>query len=570
MLLLSAACLTAQTREDVLAALRKAGEFYRNKVSTQGGYHFYYAEDLSYGRSEQSEGPTTVENQREATPIVGMTFLEAWDATGDRFYLEAARAAAMALVRGQHCSGGWDYFIEFDPAKRKAYPYRSDGNCGAVKRPASAAEWSQPYTTLDDNTTQACLRLMMRTDRALEFKDAAIHEAARYALDKLMQAQYPNGAWPQRFYEPPDAARFPVRKAAYPDSWPRTWPGPNYRHLYTFNDNSISDMIDTLLEAARIYKEPRYRAAAERGGDFMLLAQMPDPQPAWAQQYDVDMHPAWARAFEPPSVTGGESQGVMKSLLVLYQETGKRKYLDAVPRALEYLKRSALPPADHAVEARSRMPQGAPVLARFYELKTNRPLYITKGTRVSVDGRPTVLMDGYQLSYTDESVITHYNVLVSGDQLPLLEAEHQRLVSADAASIRRPDKLHGLSPWSEYPLAGARPAQFPPRSTADAREQAARGPRRRRPASVPDILAAMDSRGAWVEEGSIGKADKIVSVFAAKDMVVQIGKQTLPLKENETLDVFQGTVPPRERIIRSQTFARNIEALLAWLRAHPK
>ena len=85
--------------------MRKAAEFYWKKVSTQGGYHYYYAEDLSYGRSEHGEGPTQIEVQREATPIVGLTYLRAWEITGDRFYLEAARAAAEALIQGQHCSG---------------------------------------------------------------------------------------------------------------------------------------------------------------------------------------------------------------------------------------------------------------------------------------------------------------------------------------------------------------------------------------------------------------------------------------------------------------------------------
>ena len=159
--------LAAQSRQDILSAMKQASQFYLNKVSKEGGYHYYYAEDLSYGRSEHAEGLTMVENQREATPIVGMTYLEAFDTTKDPFYLEAARATAMALVKGQHCSGGWDYSIEFDPAKRKRYPYRVDDNCSAVNRPAGAEIWSQPYTNLDDNTTQACLRLLMRVDKAL-------------------------------------------------------------------------------------------------------------------------------------------------------------------------------------------------------------------------------------------------------------------------------------------------------------------------------------------------------------------------------------------------------------------
>jgi uncharacterized protein YyaL (SSP411 family) len=117
----------AALREQAKAALRRAVEFYRTKVATEGAYHFAYAEDLSYGRSEMSEGPTRIEVQRDGTPIVGMAYLEAYEATRDGYYLEAARDVARALVKGQYCSGGWDYYIEFDPQKRPQFPYRADG-----------------------------------------------------------------------------------------------------------------------------------------------------------------------------------------------------------------------------------------------------------------------------------------------------------------------------------------------------------------------------------------------------------------------------------------------------------
>jgi hypothetical protein len=99
-------------------------------------------------------------------------------------------------------------------------------------------------------------------------------------------------------------------------------------------------------------------------------------------------------------------------------------------------------------------------------------------------------------------------------------------------------KLRGLSPWSHL--------------DSPMRE-------------VGEIIARMDARGAWVAEGNIGKADRVVSVFAARDMVITIGDRVLPLKENETLEVFQGTERPRGRIIRSEIFARNVEALCAFL-----
>jgi PelA/Pel-15E family pectate lyase len=528
------------------AALRKAVEFYRTQVATGGGYHFAYTEDLSYGRSEQSEGRDRVEIQRDGTPIVALAYLEAYDATGDRYYLEAARDVALVLVKGQYCNGGWSYVIELTPERRAQQPYRADGRC----QPATPTAGADRPATLDDNVTQAAVRVLMRVDRDLGFKDAAIHDAARFALDSLVKAQYPNGAWPQRYARFPDPAAFPVTRASYPESWPRTWPGGSYFEHYTFNDNSIADAIDAMLEAARIYNEPRYLASAEKGGDFILLAQMPDPQPGWAQQYDRDMHPAWARRFEPPSITGGESQSIMRTLMLLYRETGNRRYLEPLPRALAYYQRSLLPPASAPSEARRRAcPGQTPCAARFYELKTNRPLYITKGTRVTALDQGAATVDGYELSYSDASVITHYAVLVSGGGFANIAREFQQLQAAAASSVRRPDRLRGLSPWSDSsPAGGQRPVP--------------------NEARVRSVLDGMDARGAWVEDGTIGRADRLVSVFAGRDLVVRFGGQSLPVKENDTLEVFAGPEPPRERIIRSRTFADHVGVLSSYLAQH--
>ena len=541
-LLLVAAGLGAQTpsADEALRAMRKAASFYRQKVSTEGGYHFYYTSDLSYGRSEHGEGLSQVEVQREATPIVALAYLDAYESTGEREFLEYARAAAHALARGQLCTGGWDYLIEFDPAKRSQFQYRSDKNCGDDKR---------GVTNLDDNVTQAAVRVLMRVDKALGFGDATVHEAALFALDRLVAAQYPIGAWPQRFKKLPDFSKFPVKKASIPDSWSRKWPGAGYESHYTFNDNTIADAIDMMLEAARIYNEPRYRASAEKGGQFILLAQLPEPQPAWAQQYDAEMRPAWARVFEPPSVTGGESQSVMRILMTLYRETADRKYLEPIPRALAYLKRSFVPRGD--AEVFRRLPEG-PVLARFYELKTNRPLYITKGYRLSVAGLGSRMVDGYEISYSPESVITHYGVLTSGQDVADIEREYTELAKMDPRAARRPDRLYGLSPWSDP--RGGRPAA----------------------ADVRRLIDSMDERGAWTKTGTIGRPNRLVFAYAARPMVLRIGKgradgsagddpnsrsQVITLSENDTVEIFSGPEPPPEKIISSADFARNLTRL---------
>jgi hypothetical protein len=139
---------------------------------------------------------------------------------------------------------------------------------------------------------------------------------------------------------------------------------------------------------------------------------------------------------------------------------------------------------------------------------------------------------------------------VSGAWVAEVEQQYRALQNADPVSLKRPDRLHGLSPWSVRSFDGARDRPAPV-ANLEARVRA--------------VVDAMDPRGAWVEEGSIGKANRLVSVFAAKAMVVTLGGKALPMKENDTLEVFAGAEPPKQRVIRSRTFAENIGALSAYL-----
>ena len=411
-------------------ALHEAASFFRKQVATNASYLWRYSADLKHGEGEGAALRTTAWVQPPGTPTVGEAYLSAYHLTKDSVYLNAAVETAIGLTKGQLESGGWDYRIEFGE-QRKKYRYRLDQD-----RPSA-----RNVTTLDDNVTQSALRFLMRVDMSIDFEDQQIHKAAIYALQRLEQAQYPNGAWAQRFSAPPDAEKFPVRAATYPDTWPREHPKVDYRSFYTFNDNTIADMIDTFFIASAIYEDPRYQAIAERAGGFILLAQMPEPQPAWAQQYNARMQPAWARRFEPAAVTGGESQGVMRTLLKLYEWTGDPRYLEPIPRALAYLKRSQLPDGR---------------LARFYELHTNEPLYFTTK---------------YELTYKDDDLPTHYGFKV-GSSLDSIEAAYNRIKDAPPRKLK---------------VRSTRTVKLTPSLARQARA----------------VIDAMDQRGAWVEEGQL-------------------------------------------------------------------
>ena len=107
------------TQPEAAKALHKAVNFFRQQVSIKGGYLWRYSHDLSLREGEGRASKTTAWVQPPGTPTVGQALLQVYQNTGDPYYLEVARETAMALVRCQLKSGGWDYRIEFDPANRK-------------------------------------------------------------------------------------------------------------------------------------------------------------------------------------------------------------------------------------------------------------------------------------------------------------------------------------------------------------------------------------------------------------------------------------------------------------------
>lgn len=345
---------------DARAAMEKSTAFMRS-IATEGGYLWRYSPDLKERAGENVATATQIWVQPPGTPSMGMAFLRAHEVTGDARYLDAAQAAADALVRGQLESGGWDYLVEFDPALRKAWHFRSD----AAGVSAAEAAKRKNISTFDDDNTQSAIRLLLAVADASKWanspREVRIREARDYALQKLVEAQRPNGGWPQRWSGVPvDPKEYPVQPARFPKDYPREYPKVNYNGFYTLNDNTHRDCVMTLLEAAQRLGRPELRAAAVKGGDFLLLAQLPEPQPGWAQQYNPQLEPAWARAFEPPCVVSNEGGGAMRLLIDLYLETGHEKYIATLPRAIAWYKRSEIAPD---------------TWARMYELGTNTPIY---------------------------------------------------------------------------------------------------------------------------------------------------------------------------------------------------
>jgi hypothetical protein len=202
-------------REEAIGTMERAARFFTKAVATHGGYLWQYRSDLSMREGEGVATASMIWVQPPGTPSVGMAFLGAYEATGDERYLEAAREAAHALVWGQLGSGGWDYRIDFDAEGSRWWYYRRDVEVGDVE-----AGERRNTTTLDDDNTQSALRLLMQVDRTTGFADEDVGRAVKYGLEALLKAQYPNGAWPQRYSAFPDPEKFPVKKSRYPERGP--------------------------------------------------------------------------------------------------------------------------------------------------------------------------------------------------------------------------------------------------------------------------------------------------------------------------------------------------------------
>lgn len=405
--------------QEVEQALERAVTYFSESVAVEGGYVYFYSPDLSRRLGEGAARETEIWVQPPGTPTVGEALLEAWLATGDPGFRDAALAAGKALVYGQLESGGWRNSIEFDPAGPRVDQYRNGKGRG------------KNYSTLDDEISQAALKFLVRLDHALESQVPEIKDAVAYGLDRFLQAQFANGAFPQVWLGPVPAVT--PAKANYPEyDWRTEGRIKEYWDQYTLNDGVAGSVTDLLRTAHQLAGDDRCLEALRKLGGFLIDAQMPDPQPAWAQQYNRQMQPIWARAFEPPAISGRESEDAMIALLKIAEHTGDKRYLEPIVSAVKYLESSLLPDGR---------------LARYYELQSNRPLYMERSGKV------------YSLTHDDSNLPSHYG-WKNETQLETIKNGYRAVVAGQ-------------------PLAGVLESASPP-------------------GEIEEIVNSLDDQGGWI------------------------------------------------------------------------
>jgi len=387
-----------QLRESVLQTVDRAIGFFTT-LAIRGGYVHLY--DLESSQ-KWGEGPTddlTIEVQPPGTPTVGMAYLRAFQVAGNREYLKAAEEAAEALILGQNDLGGWEHTIRFD---------QPTGH----------------MVSFDDNQVQSAIRFLMVLD--LESEHPALPGAVERALQMMLKSQFQNGAWPHR----------------YPKQG-------NYHDFATFNDGGINDCISVMMDAHRHYGKPEHLASLHLAGSFLLLSQLPPPQPGWAQQYNQYLQPAWARSYEPPSVCTLVTLRNINSLLDLAAYTKDKRYLEPIPDALAWMEKV-------------RLPSG--LWPRFVELGTNHPLYYDRG-RIRVNSTDDLQIER-RTGYTYEPDLKE----------ALSEASNRFHLTCQALSGGSPIASENQSkPVSED--------------------------------LIREIVSAQDEQGRWVSQGALYKVE---------------------------------------------------------------
>lgn len=274
---------------------------------------------------------------------------------------DEARAIAASIVQYQSPPGGWTK------------------NTDMTRPPSAAFLAGQRDATIDNGATTTQVRYLAQVLTAQD--DPVLRAAFERGFDYLLAAQYDNGGWPQYF---------PLR--------------PGYYTHITYNDNAMVSVLAILREAARgqapfalvdAARRAKAAAAVERGIACILRTQVKQAGrlTAWCAQHDeTTLAPAPARNFEPVSLSGSESVGLTRFLMGVEQPTAE--IIAAIEGAVAWfqavqIKGLRVEDFTGAGGQRDRRavadPAAPPLWARFYELGTNRPIYLGRDKVIRYD-----------------------------------------------------------------------------------------------------------------------------------------------------------------------------------------
>jgi PelA/Pel-15E family pectate lyase len=513
----------APLQEQVLAAMKNATRYMVETVSTNGGYVWGYLPDLSRRWGEMEAYYTMIWMQPPGTTSMGHLFLDAYHATGDPYFFQAAEKAANAAIWGQLECGGWNYIVDFAGDRSLKTWYNTIGKNGW-----RLEEFQHYYgnATFDDDVSSDAAKFLLRM--YLENLDPKYKYPLEKAIDFVLKSQYPIGGWPQR----------------YPLKYDFVHHGkPDYTSFFTFNDDVVWENVNFLTLCYLTLGEERFLDPINRGMNFYIITQQGAPQAGWGQQYTMDMKPAGARTYEPNGLLPGYTAVHIRLLERFYRLTGESKFLTGIPAALDWMDKCRLP--------ESMTEGGKYTHPVFVEIGTDKPLFVhRKGSNVKYGF--------YYVNNTDSLPNVHYGMKQSFNVAQMRkEFEALKAMSLEEATKDSPF-LHGrftgkMLPQKYYDVKSQ---SF----TASAMDYG------KRPAPNEDqvrkILAALDSQNRWLvkhEETSHpyigdGVRTEPTDSFASTNM----GDET---------DTSPYRDPSDQDYISTNTFIRNMTVLINYVNA---
>jgi len=277
--------------------------------------------------------------------------------TGD----QAIRIADNLLLY-QRDSGGWQKNIEMASVL-------SEQDKAELRKAKSKND-----STLDNSATRTQMRYLAMVYQATgieRFKDAFLK-----GLDYVLDAQYDNGGWPQRFPNP-----------------------TGYSKHITFNDGAMIGVLNLLGDIAE--KKPPYalvdekrrrraEAAVPKGIECILKCQIVvnGRKTAWCAQHDEKTFaPRKARSYELASISGAESVGIVRFLMDI--EKPGPEIIEAVQGATAWFDKAGLEGIRLIRKQDPSKPGGkdtvvvedasaSPIWARFYDIETNKPIFCSR------------------------------------------------------------------------------------------------------------------------------------------------------------------------------------------------
>jgi len=408
----------AATRAEILSTMKRASHFMVDTASVKGGYVWSYLPDMSRRWGEMEAYPTMVWVQPPGTGTMGHLFLDAYHATGDEYYYQAAEKAAAALIAGQQPSGGWHYFIDFGGKTSTAKWYATIGK-NAWRLEEFQHFWDN--ATFDDAGTSEAMQLLLRL--YAEKRDAKYLPALNKALGFVLNSQYTNGGWPQRY---------PKTKFPYIDHGK-----PDYTSFITFNDDVAGENIRFLIQYYQVMGDRRVLGAIDRAMDIYVRTQQPAPQAGWGLQYTLDLKPSGARTYEPTGIVTHTTYANIGQLLNFYRLTGDPKFLKRVPEALDWLESVKSPP---------ELNTDGKTYPTFLEIGTNRPLYVHRRGSNVVNGE-------YYVDDNPKNTVAHYSSFRHLD-VPKLRREYAALMATPPGEVAKdsPLKATARQPLDRYYL----------------------------------------------------------------------------------------------------------------------